>query len=527
MATKRPFHPEEGSEVTSTSKQHHHRQPLTKRAKIKNYDGSVKAPSDYAADLSRVQIRVDRDAVASVITFLGRVAGVADGVRDDMANGSASGRDLVQVAEEGNRDILVETADIFLANRKERESIRQEAGQLRERLVMQVHQDPQVEESGRLDVNGSSLNHGHHYLSYGTQPSASIKHASDTAAQIAEAAPQNHNHSTNHTNKTTTEKTPSYPPPLPTITDPILAAGPFQHPGNMSNLSGPPTKNNINTSKPKLPLTYERLEFLGDAYIEIISTTLIYERFAHRSAGQQAQIRELLVKNETLAEFARLYGFDERVSVRRDNGGKKGRSGETGGGGGGGGGGAFNPKHWTKVLADVFEAYIAALILSSPSPSSWATGYGPGYATAQAFLHALWEPQLRAIESDSTSNTATAATITDAKQQLARKLISPLGTTKLDYFETKPMQLNRAAGKQVYSMGVRLFGFGYEGLVLGKGVGQNKVQAGMSAAADALKRNQDVFERVAGMRTEEAKRRRKEREARNRSGDGSGHAKED
>ena len=92
-------------------------------------------------------------------------------------------------------------------------------------------------------------------------------------------------------------------------------------------------------------MSYERLEFLGDAYIELIASRLIFERFVQLTAGQMSQLRELLVKNETLGEYSKAYGFDKRLEAgaiekmmedSRSSGGK--------------GNKAFN-----KVMGDVFE----------------------------------------------------------------------------------------------------------------------------------------------------------------------------
>ena len=81
------------------------------------------------------------------------------------------------------------------------------------------------------------------------------------------------------------------------------------------------------------------------------------------------------------------------------------------------------------------------------------------------------------------------------------------------------MVLNRSTGRQVYSMGVYFTVPGegegegkYKDYLLGKGQGQSKVQAGMSAAADALRGNMDVFEWVERKRMEEKEERERERE---------------
>ena len=374
-------------------------------------------------------------------------------------------------------------------------------------------------------------------------------------------------------------------PSIPPIKDPLLETATFQHPGSMPNTSSAVITTAATTATNKnlpTPQTYERLEFLGDAYIEVISTRLIYARFPHRTVGQQAQIRELLVKNERLAEFARKYGLDERISVRRDgtvnnhssvrkrndansnhNRSSHWKNGVVRNGSGNGydQGHAqakttgFTAKHWTKVLADVFEAYVAAVILSDPHD---------GFTIVERWLGGLWEEQLRAVEaeiarslasvstmpitstsippSSTSTSTTMPATVAasapalypssnantsltnplaslDTKTQLASRLISR--DAKLHYRETKPMVLNRSTGRQVYSMGVYFTVPGegegegerkYKDYLLGKGQGQSKVQAGMSAAADALRGNMDVFEWAERKRREEKEERERERE---------------
>lgn len=94
----------------------------------------------------------------------------------------------------------------------------------------------------------------------------------------------------------------SYPPPLPQL-PPHLAKAPFRH-ASTSDLR-----------KSEAILDYEHLEFLGDAYLETIATRLIFTRFPELKVGRQSAFREKLVRNKTLAGFARMYGFDKRIQA--------------------------------------------------------------------------------------------------------------------------------------------------------------------------------------------------------------------
>ncbi|KAK4548545.1 hypothetical protein LTR36_009455 [Oleoguttula mirabilis] len=264
-------------------------------------------------------------------------------------------------------------------------------------------------------------------------------------------------------------------PPLPDVLDGALSTAPFRHKSSASNYNRSSNPNDV---------TYEKLEFLGDAYLELLASRLLYARFPNLLAGQQSQLRELLVKNETLAEYARAYGFDRRVQVgdmermmqdSKDRGNK-----------------GFN-----KVLGDVFEAYVAAVVLSD---------HEEGFAVAEKWMTGLWAPKLlEAAEKEryftpslssslqhSSTTTSGAGNMLKtynptAKAELQKRLLSGPGA-KLQYepyqksVELKGDQL----GQNRHFIGVYLTGYGYEKKLLGKGEGKNKVEAGNWAATEAM-----------------------------------------
>lgn len=194
---------------------------------------------------------------------------------------------------------------------------------------------------------------------------------------------------------------------------------------------------------------YDRLEVLGDAYLEVIATRLIWERFPGIPAGRISQIREDLIKNETLAGFASQYQFDSKImpSVPAEQ-----RS---------------QAKKWLKVRGDVFEAYVAAVILSDVEH---------GFDVVEKWLRELWMPRLSHIQPPQT-------TALKHKEQLARKVMSK--GIKLRYVEETPAkQLD--GGMQTYYIGVYLTGWGWQNQHLGSGIGLNKAIAGDEAAKQAL-----------------------------------------
>lgn len=219
-------------------------------------------------------------------------------------------------------------------------------------------------------------------------------------------------------------------PKLPPIMDDKLELAVFTHPA---------LSNNNNT-------TYDRLEILGDAYIELIATKLVWERFPDLPAGRISQIREILVKNETLSGFAERFGLDRRVSVPPN----------------------YNTpsKRWTKTKGDVFEAYVAAVILSNPVS---------GYEVAEHWLSGLWVPILKNLGHQKGE--------LRSKEALAKKIMGK--NVKLEYIEERP-SIQQKGGIQTFFVALFLTGWGWDKRFLGSGQGLSKAAAGDEAAKKAL-----------------------------------------
>ncbi|KAJ5653498.1 Nucleolar RNAse III [Penicillium lividum] len=192
--------------------------------------------------------------------------------------------------------------------------------------------------------------------------------------------------------------------------------------------------------------SYDRLEVLGDAYIELMSTKLVWRRFPGIPAGRISQIREILVKNETLAAFSEKYGFDREATVPVNY--------------------SEQPKRWIKTKGDIFEAYVAAVILSDPRE---------GYDIVEQWLIALWSPMLDKLGHQKVE--------LRSKEELAKKVMGK--GVKLEYVnERDPIQ--ERGGTQIFFIGVYLTGWGWEKMHLGSGEGLSKVAAGDEAARCAL-----------------------------------------
>ena len=238
-------------------------------------------------------------------------------------------------------------------------------------------------------------------------------------------------------------------PTLPPITDLSLLSAPFTHTSTLPHYMNPTGTN-----------TYEPLEFLGDAYLEVIATRMIHDRFPYHNVGQKAGLRETLIRNETLAQYAREYGFGEKIKqsgLDKDHGGKA----------------------WVKVLADVFEAYVACVILSDESR---------GMKVAEEWLTALWEPKVKDWRENGLGKQTAEQerhASTDVKSLLQKVLVSG-GRQDLEYLEERPMEHIKDGNKTTFWMGVYLTGWGYNRARLGGGSGRSKQIAGAEAAKDAF-----------------------------------------
>lgn len=103
------------------------------------------------------------------------------------------------------------------------------------------------------------------------------------------------------------------------------------------------------------PESNERLEFLGDAVLELATTEFLFAQFPTKPEGELTAYRSALVKTTTLAEVATKLELGEKLLMSR---------GEEASGG----------RRNTSLLADTFEAVVGALYLDQ------------GFEPATAFL---------------------------------------------------------------------------------------------------------------------------------------------
>ncbi len=100
----------------------------------------------------------------------------------------------------------------------------------------------------------------------------------------------------------------------------------------------------INENPGFAPTSNERLEFLGDAVLDLIVAEKLYQDFPHFTEGEMTKLRAALVRRDTLARMARAIGLGDHLYLGK---------GEEAGGG----------RHKPVNLAGAMEAVIAAIFL--------------------------------------------------------------------------------------------------------------------------------------------------------------------
>ncbi|WP_409292212.1 ribonuclease III [Peribacillus sp. SCS-37] len=181
----------------------------------------------------------------------------------------------------------------------------------------------------------------------------------------------------------------------------------------------------------------ERLEFLGDAVLELTVSQYLFKKYATMSEGELTKLRAAIVCEPSLVGFANDHSFGELILLGKGEEMTGGRS---------------RPA----LLADVFEAFIGALYLDQ------------GLETVVQFLEKTVFPKI---------NEGAFSHVMDYKSQL-QELIQRDGSGALEY---KILQEKGPAHNREFVSTVLL-----NGEELGTGSGRSKKEAEQLAAQQAL-----------------------------------------
>lgn len=183
--------------------------------------------------------------------------------------------------------------------------------------------------------------------------------------------------------------------------------------------------------------SYERLEFLGDAVLDLIAAEILFNEYPHKDEGFLTKVRAKLVRGETLTDFSIMLGIEELMEL-----------GERGG----------SSAISKSILADAFESVIAAIYITK------------GYRNAYQFVDKVIKENLVLRDLIETVDNYKSALLEYAqaeKMTIPRyELISESGPGHNRTFEVKVLIDNKE---------------------LGTGKGKSKKKAEQKAAKKALK----------------------------------------
>ena len=182
----------------------------------------------------------------------------------------------------------------------------------------------------------------------------------------------------------------------------------------------------------------ERLEFLGDSVLSLITSNHIYQKFPKEAEGSLSRLRAFVVRDTALADYARSLEMGQALLLGHGEDTPEGRDKKS-------------------TLENAFEALVAAIFLDG------------GYDEAEKFVLPFIRDKVEAALSKGETR--------DYKTIL-QQIIQQGHGDRLEYIlisESGPDH------NKTYEMEARL-----NRNVIGRGMGHSKKQAEQSAAADAL-----------------------------------------
>lgn len=183
---------------------------------------------------------------------------------------------------------------------------------------------------------------------------------------------------------------------------------------------------------------YEKLEFLGDAVLELAVSDYLYRHFPRLNEGELTRMRSNIVRTEGFSEFAIECGFPEEINLGKGEEKAGARKRKT-------------------LLEDVFEAFNGALFLDQGMPA------------VQHFLHLTVYPLI--AEGDFNASR-------DYKTELQERL-QVNGPVKIEY-----QVIDEGESKPSFKVQLLV-----NGEKVSEGQGRNKKAAEQQAAQAALDKN--------------------------------------
>ena len=182
---------------------------------------------------------------------------------------------------------------------------------------------------------------------------------------------------------------------------------------------------------------YERIEFIGDGVLDLIVADLIYKNHPKMDQGLMSKLRSALVRRESLANYARRFGFGEAIFLghgEKNNGGS----------------------NLDKILEDVFESFIGAIYLDQ------------GFDTVYQIVKTIFEYDVIHYSLEEVTDYKSRLqeyVQADTRESVTYRVIKEEGSSQDKHFTVEVL---------------------WDGNVWGRGTGSNKKKAEQNAAKDAL-----------------------------------------
>lgn len=179
---------------------------------------------------------------------------------------------------------------------------------------------------------------------------------------------------------------------------------------------------------------YERLEFLGDAVLEVVTSEYFYLHTNYKE-GEMTKLRANYVCEKALATYAKELGIDENIRL---------------------GHGQMHNLNDT-IIADVFEAVVGAVYLDQ------------GYSVAKKYIDTIIIPYIKKeMDFNADYKTKLQELVQTGKKSVEYEVVKEYGE----------------AHKKVFEVVVKI-----DNIIYGKGRGSSKKEAEQRAALDAYNKS--------------------------------------
>lgn len=182
--------------------------------------------------------------------------------------------------------------------------------------------------------------------------------------------------------------------------------------------------------------SYERLEFLGDAVLDLISAELLFQKYPEEDEGFLTKTRAKMVRGETLSNLSKDLGIEALLEFSDTKGGVTRSKG---------------------ILADIFESLVAAIYITE------------GYTVTYNFVQGVYDKHLNFEE------------LAKINDNFKSTLLEFAQAQKMDLPEYRVVGEKGPGHNRTFDVEVSL-----GAQVYGKGTGKSKKKAEQAAARNAL-----------------------------------------